>query len=215
MNFKDAYKEELELYNPEASAERLKEIKRQEERRENIKAIPYFICAILIILFIWWLCSERTEKISKNYEGYIFANSNTFGKDDIIDIPMEPLILTVDGNITYSSKISKEIVAYELTITLKDKNGDILFENYNHCTQVFGANKDNCSFGMSEFVFENGEYVDTNFYGDLSCYDNFENVTLYLFENVVLFGQEGPWAFAAPADSVEGAYNLFIEKYNK
>ena len=46
--------------------------------------------------------NNDVEKISKNYEGYIFANSNTFGKDDIIDIPMEPLILTVDGNITYS-----------------------------------------------------------------------------------------------------------------
>ena len=52
MNFKDAYKEELELYNPEASAERLKEIKRQEERRKDIKAIPYFIGAILLVLFM-------------------------------------------------------------------------------------------------------------------------------------------------------------------
>ena len=107
MNFKDAYKEELELYNPEASAERLKEIKRQEERRKDKKAIPYFIGAILIVLFIWWICSERTEEISKTYEGYIFANSNTFGKDDIIDTPMDALTLTVKGNVIYSSKISK------------------------------------------------------------------------------------------------------------
>ena len=214
MNFKDAYKEELELYNPEASAERLKEFRRQEERRQNIKAIPFFICAILIVIFIWWICSEKTENISKTYEGYIFANSNTLSKDNLIDAPMEALILTVDGNVTYSSKISKEIVAYEITVTLKDKNGEILFENYSHSNQVFGSNKDNFTFGMSEFVFENEEYLDSNFYGNLSFYDNFENATLYLFENVVLFGKEGPWTFAAPADSVEDAYNLFLEHYN-
>ena len=214
MNFKDAYKEELELYNPEASAERLKEIKRQEERRKDKKAIPYFIGAILIVLFIWWLCSERTEEISKTYEGYIFANSNTFGKDDIIDTPMDALTLTVKGNVTYSSKISKKIVSMELTITLKDKNGNILFENYDSSTGELG-DKDSCSHGIIELVFENEEYVDTNFLGEISFYDNFENATLYLFENVVLYGKDGPWAFAAPANSVEGAYNLFIEKFNQ
>lgn len=214
MNFKDAYKEELELYNPEASAERLKEFKRQEGRREDIKAIPYFIGAILFCLFIWWLCCERTEEISKTYEGYIFANSNTFGKDDIIDTPMDALTLTIDGNVTYSSKISKKIVGMELTITLKDKNGNILFENYDSSTGELG-DKDSCSHSIIELVFENEEYVDTNFLGEISFYDNFENATLYLFENVVLYGKDGPWAFAAPANSVKDAYNLFIEKFNQ
>ena len=41
---------------------------------------------------------------------------------------------------------------------------------------------------------------------------NFEIATLYLYENVIIYGKEGPWAFAAPANSVEDAYNLFIEK---
>ena len=102
----------------------------------------------------------------------------------------------------------------ELTITLKDKNGNILFENYDSSTGELG-DKDSCSHGIIELVFENEEYVDTNFLGEISFYDNFENATLYLFENVVLYGKDGPWAFAAPADSVEDAYNLFIEKYNK
>ena len=91
-------------------------------------------------------------------------------------------------------------------MVLKDKNGNILFENYDSSTGELG-DKDSCSHGIIELVFENEEYVDTNFLGEISFYDNFENATLYLFENVVLYGKDGPWAFAAPANSVKDAYN--------
>ena len=129
MNFKDEYQKELEYYNPEASAERLRKIKLKERRMEDIKAIPYFIIAFLILGFAWWLlCTERTEKISNTYHGYIFQKSENVVDDKF----KEPLTLTIEGELTYASKVSKRLTAIDVTITLKDTDGNVVFRNSNY-----------------------------------------------------------------------------------
>ena len=212
MNFKDAYKEELELYNPEASAERLKEIKRQEERRKDIKAIPYFIGAILLVLFIWWLCSERTEKISKTYEGYFVSDEYLITKNEC-SIPEDAHTITVAGDVTYSSKLSKKIVALYLTVTLKDKNGKIIFEYTKKSTCDFGDSKDGF-IGLSEWILKDGAYTDCVTIGLVYFNEDFKEFVMYLLEDTTLYGNKGPYFFAAPADNAHKAYEIYCNMFD-
>lgn len=202
MNFKEMDNQETELYNPEASAERLKEIMRQEERRKDKKAIPYFIGVILLGIFIWWLCTERTEEISITHTGYFFADSDSFNKSNLMEASTEPLALTVEGKVTYSSKISKKIVYLDLTVTLKDSNGNVVFE---------GSGGGNCQFGydgkgsvwMREYIYEDDGISNFIDLGNLCFTKDFKEVYLRI--------EEGTLYFAAPATSVEEAYEIFYK----
>lgn len=194
--------QENELYNPEASAERLKEIERQEERRQNKKAIPYVIGVIILALFIWWLCSERNDEISISYEGYFFADTDSFDKDSLMESSTKPYTLTVEGSVTYSSKISKKIVYQDLLVTLKDSDGNIIFE---------GSDSGNCQFDragfgclwMREYTSKDGEVAEYRDLGILGYSKDFKEVYLQI--------EDGPLYFAAPADNVEEAYEAFCK----
>lgn len=212
MNFKDAYKEELELYNPEASAERLKEIRRQEERRKDIKAIPYFIGAILLVLFIWWLCSEKTVNVSKTYEGYFVSDEYLIDKYEGT-IPKEPFNITVKGDVTYSSKLSKKIVYLDLTVTLKDKDNNIILNYCDSSSCDFGDSKDGF-IGLLEYLFENDEYIGTNFIGNLYFTEDFNEFVLYLFDDFDLYGHKGTYYFAAPAKNQREAYEIYCDMFD-
>ena len=202
MVFKKEDKRELEVDNSEASEEKLKKIMRQEERRKDMKVIPYFIVVIVLGLFIWWLCSERTDEISINHEGYFFADRDSFDKNSFMQTSAESLTLTVEGSVTYSSKISKKIVYLDLVVTLKDSNENIIFE---------GSSGGNCQFErdgkgsvwMKEGTSKDGvvtEYIDL---GILGFTKDFKEVYLRI--------AEGPLYFAAPADNVEEAYEIFCK----
>ena len=212
MNFKDAYKEEMELYNPEASVSRLKKYKRQEELKNDIKAIPYFIGAIILVLFIWWLFSERTVEISKTYEGYFISDENLLNKNEDT-IPEDAHTLTVTGDVTYSSKLSKKIVALHLTVTLKDKNGNIILEYTDECSCDFGDSQYGV-IGLGEWRLKDGAYTDHVTLGLVYFHEDFNEFIMYLFEDTTLYGNKGPYFFAAPADNASEAYEIYCNKFD-
>lgn len=210
MNFNEEYNKETEFYDPEVSAERHKKLMRQEERRKDLKAIPYFIGAILLVLFIWWLSSEKTKEISMIYEGYFFADNNDFNEDNLIDSAQEPYSLSINGKVTYSSKLSKEIVAMKLTVTLKDHDGNFVFELSDKNNGELG-DKDFCSFFMTEWIYDSDAGNSCNYIGTLYFSNNFKNVSLSFFDNASLDKLEGRLHFAAPATSVEEAYKVYAK----
>ncbi|MBQ9699705.1 MAG: hypothetical protein IJV71_03700 [Lachnospiraceae bacterium] len=196
MNFKDEYQKELEYYNPEASAERLRKIKLKERRMEDIKAIPYFIIAFLILGFAWWLlCTERTEKISNTYHGYIFQKSENVVDDKF----KEPLTLTIEGELTYASKVSKRLTAIDVTITLKDTDGNVVFRNSNYV---------NCDFPQDGLTgYQLAEYTDEDglsitYTGLIYFTEDFKEIALYV--------KEGELWYAAPASTAEDARDLYL-----
>lgn len=125
MNFKDAYKQDLDYYGSSTSAEKLKEYAMQEERRRDLKALPVLFGIILIGLICWWLSLDREEYISNTYEGIVIQYD---------DEGLEGYIAKIDGTITYDDKIFDDISAIDILVTLEDSSGNIVYEQKTSCT---------------------------------------------------------------------------------
>jgi len=194
MNFRDAYKLDMDSYSSSTSVEKLKEYERKEERRRDRKALPILLAIIFTGLLCWWLSSERVENISNTYEGFIVQAKEGFDRQTI-DNP----VLKIEGAITYDDKIFNDIAAIDIVITLEDSSGKI---HYNHKHKVTVSDSDDMDFMPLAYWNYNTELEewDSIVSGYLFFTENFEEIVFVLGDN--------EFYFAGPAKSEEEAMKI-------
>lgn len=194
MNFKDAYKYDMDNCSSSTSLEKLKEYEKQDERRRDRKALPILLSIIFTALLCWWLSSERVEHISNTYEGFI-----VHAKEGSDAKTMDKPVVKIVGTITYHDKIFNNIAAIDIVITLTDSSGTVYYNHEHKLTIPEYEYTDFIPLGYWYYNTET-EQMDSIFSGYLYFTEN--------FEEIVFATRDQEFYFAGPAKSQEEALEI-------